>query len=273
MASKYWIKLYHEVLHDPKMGTMPDHLWRRAIEMMLIAGDADMGGYLPTIGDMAWTLRCDESELTNDIDRLMERGLLTQDEDRLIVTNFAQRQGNTSSAVRMARLREKAHKDGYYGDEKRDDCAQDGVTEQCQPSHTDIDIDIDKDIDVDVDIDADVEPGDHDGGNLTAYFWPKLENAVGLIPVHQIELYKAMVEDIERDVGPDQQRQFVDSLFHECAMHTRGRASPAWFQKVIDSAIREQRLPGDKRLGNETRASPGDASKEDWSAVAKEWGA
>ena len=25
----YWIKLYHEVLNDPKMGRLPDRLWRR----------------------------------------------------------------------------------------------------------------------------------------------------------------------------------------------------------------------------------------------------
>lgn len=115
-----------------------------------------------------------------------------------------------------------------------------------------------------------VVPEDDDG-NLLAYFWPKLENAVGLIPTHQIEPYKAMVEDIERDVGPDQQRQFVDSLFHECAMHTRGRASPAWFQKVIDSAIREQRFPGDKRLDTQSTVLSPEQEAEQWAAVAKEY--
>jgi len=24
----YWIKLYHEIIDDPKMATMPDRLWR-----------------------------------------------------------------------------------------------------------------------------------------------------------------------------------------------------------------------------------------------------
>jgi len=29
MGSPYWIKLYHEILNDPKMGRLPDRLWRR----------------------------------------------------------------------------------------------------------------------------------------------------------------------------------------------------------------------------------------------------
>lgn len=30
--ANYWIKLYHEILDDPLMATMPDRLWRRTIE-------------------------------------------------------------------------------------------------------------------------------------------------------------------------------------------------------------------------------------------------
>lgn len=53
MAAKYWIKLYHEILHDPKMGRLPDNLWRRCIELFLLAGelgaevDEDDKGHLP----------------------------------------------------------------------------------------------------------------------------------------------------------------------------------------------------------------------------------
>ena len=38
MPSKYWIKLYHEVLDDPKMARLPDRLYRRCIEVFLLAG-------------------------------------------------------------------------------------------------------------------------------------------------------------------------------------------------------------------------------------------
>ena len=62
MASKYWIKLYHEILDDPKMGRLPDALFRRAIEFFLIAGERGREGDLPPLADIAWRLRADEIE-------------------------------------------------------------------------------------------------------------------------------------------------------------------------------------------------------------------
>lgn len=47
MASKYWIKLYHEILDDHKMGRLPDRLWRRVIELILLAGEQDDEGLHP----------------------------------------------------------------------------------------------------------------------------------------------------------------------------------------------------------------------------------
>ena len=63
MASRYWIKLYHEILDDPKMGRLPDALFRRAIELFLIAGENGRDGGLPALADIAWRLRADEIEL------------------------------------------------------------------------------------------------------------------------------------------------------------------------------------------------------------------
>ena len=67
MAPGYWIKLYHEVLHDPKMGRLSDRHWRRAVELMLMAGETDETGVLPPVADMAWTLRTSEEELLADL--------------------------------------------------------------------------------------------------------------------------------------------------------------------------------------------------------------
>ena len=44
MASRYWIKLYHEILEDPKMGRLSDRQFRRVIELFLLAGDCEMDG-------------------------------------------------------------------------------------------------------------------------------------------------------------------------------------------------------------------------------------
>ena len=121
MASKYWIKLYHEILDDPKMGRLSDSLWRRFIECCLLAGELDADGALPPVMDMAWRLRMDETALTNELDQLARFGMLEYRADNPLaaywnVTKFAERQAKMSAAERMARHRERQKKDAYYGD-------------------------------------------------------------------------------------------------------------------------------------------------------------
>jgi len=117
MASRYWLKLYHEILHDPKMGTLSDRLWRRCIEMFLIAGDYDDEGRLPPIAGMAWTLRTDADELTRELAELAGLGILSENGDRWHVTKWIERQGAVSNAERTRRCRERKRSETYYGNE------------------------------------------------------------------------------------------------------------------------------------------------------------
>ena len=43
---KYWIKLYHEILDDPKMGRLSDRTWRRTNERQRPA-ERDLIEHLP----------------------------------------------------------------------------------------------------------------------------------------------------------------------------------------------------------------------------------
>ncbi len=36
MKIRIWVKLYIEALDDAKMGRLPDHIWRRAVELFLL---------------------------------------------------------------------------------------------------------------------------------------------------------------------------------------------------------------------------------------------
>lgn len=117
MASKYWIKVYHEILDDPKMGRMPDRLWRRTIELFLIAGEQDDKGNLPKLGDMAYRLRMSDEELQKDLDKLQELNIVHLDDGVYVVTKFAERQAPVSSAERMKRYRERQQEKKYYGDD------------------------------------------------------------------------------------------------------------------------------------------------------------
>ena len=135
--SYYWIKMYHEVLHDPKMGRLSDHLWRRFFEFCLIAGETDDGGNLPLIGDMAWTLRTTPGDLEADLHLLAENGLVHLIGENWVVTKFADRQAPLSPAERKARQRKRDKQRDYYRDEP--------VTQDVTNRDTDTDTDTDTD--------------------------------------------------------------------------------------------------------------------------------
>lgn len=114
MASKYWIKLYQEILYDPKMGMMSDRLWRRTIELFLMAGEMDDSGNLPPIDEIAWKLRLGREQLETEMIELQETGILSRVEGRWYVTKFEERQAPMDKAEYMRRKREGDKRDGYY---------------------------------------------------------------------------------------------------------------------------------------------------------------
>jgi len=146
VKSYYWIKLYHEILDDAKMGRLPDRLWRRAIELFLMAGEEHDNGALPSLADIAWRLRLDDDALLEDLQALAEVNIVTQLEDgSWFVTNFADRQSAMSNAERQKRYRDRKHQDQYYGngqDVDQSQASNDNVTKR----NADIDIDIDTEI-------------------------------------------------------------------------------------------------------------------------------
>lgn len=114
MAAKYWIKLYHEILHDPKMCRMPAQLWKRTVEMFLMAGEKDKGGYLPSVDDMAWTLRTEPEQLETELIELQRLGILTMIDTKWFVVKFAERQKAMTKAEYMRRKRAEEQRDEYY---------------------------------------------------------------------------------------------------------------------------------------------------------------
>jgi hypothetical protein len=141
MASKYWLKLYHEMLDDPKIGQLRAALRWRFIECLLVAGECDEGGYLPDVQQYAWRVRADAETVETDFVTLADAGLLSQDNGQWLVTQFAERQAPVSGAERVARHRERQKKAEYYeGDTGPLRKGNGHVTKR----YTDIDIDTDK---------------------------------------------------------------------------------------------------------------------------------
>lgn len=106
-----WIKLYTELLDDPKIGRMADSVKLRFIQLLLIAGECDSSGCLingdtPLSSDeIAWRLRVDVSVLMTDINTLCAAGLIERCNDTFCIKNFAKRQGRPQFE-RQAKWRE-----------------------------------------------------------------------------------------------------------------------------------------------------------------------
>ena len=122
MKSKYWIKLYHEMIDDPKVARLNDSAYRLFIECLLLAGELDEEGLLPPVEDMAWRLRKSETALPDSMTHLALAGMVEkvkhEDGERWFVSKFSERQAPSSSAQRVRQLRERRRKEAK--EEERD---------------------------------------------------------------------------------------------------------------------------------------------------------
>jgi hypothetical protein len=116
MAGKYWIKLFHDTLYDPKMDRLDPLVYKRAIQCFLMAGEYDKGGLLPSVADMAYIAREDEKTLIDQLHELRAVGILDLTEQGWLVVNFNKRQGAMSAAERQRRRRNDEREEQYYGE-------------------------------------------------------------------------------------------------------------------------------------------------------------
>lgn len=85
-----WIKLWIEILDNPKMGQMDDSLWRFAIELFLYAGKIGNSGYLGDVEDIAWSIRKEVIE-TESLLKKLQKINTVENIDGWKVTNFETR--------------------------------------------------------------------------------------------------------------------------------------------------------------------------------------
>jgi hypothetical protein len=107
-----WMKIYFEILDDPKMTTLPDFLYRRTIELFLLAGRNGDDGKLQPVSHMAWMLRVDEKRLADNLRSLEKIGVVAETEPgQWVVVNFAKRQAAEDSTERVRAFRERKKKE------------------------------------------------------------------------------------------------------------------------------------------------------------------
>ena len=96
---RYWIKLYTEILKDPKMGRLTDRQFRTCINLFALAGEVDQEGVLPTMADISWTLRMSEDDLLSDMQALAKVDILTRAGEAWTVAKWQERQAKAPSAA------------------------------------------------------------------------------------------------------------------------------------------------------------------------------
>jgi len=152
-----WVKLYTDMLDDPKIGRLPDVLKWRFTQLILLAGECDAEGYLAngqepmSTEDIAWRLRLEAGHLAQELEILSTTGAIKseQDEDGTtwwIVVNFAKRQGRTQAEKRAnwrerqqrhrAKKREEESDPPDSDQQEEPDDSHAGVTGDTNGSHT-----------------------------------------------------------------------------------------------------------------------------------------
>ena len=75
---RYWVKLYTEIVNDPKMGRLTDRQFRTCINLFALAGEIDADGALPDVEDLAWRLRLKDDDLAADLKSLVAVNILAE---------------------------------------------------------------------------------------------------------------------------------------------------------------------------------------------------
>ena len=145
MTSYYWIKLYDEILDDPKMGRLSDGAFRLCINLFLLANRHEArNGRLPDIEDIPWLLRLSQDSFCNYWQELESADIVHMTNGEPSVKHFEERQTAMTNAERQKRFRERQKQTENNGDETQE--AQ-GSNEEVTGRYTDKEED--KEIDID----------------------------------------------------------------------------------------------------------------------------
>lgn len=93
MASKsLWLRLYTEVLNDPKVQRLDGDTFKGWVNLLCVAKESSGNGTLPALIDIAFYLRIDDNTAGQLIQRLIEAGLIDYDGERYVMHGWNQRQ-------------------------------------------------------------------------------------------------------------------------------------------------------------------------------------
>lgn len=105
-----WLRLYDDVLDDPKVQRLPSELFKHWINLLCLANKSEVRGTLPDEADIAFRLRLSIDQLDDVLVQLNDAGLLEttdDDEPRWIMHAWEKRQPSPAeiAAIHEARVR------------------------------------------------------------------------------------------------------------------------------------------------------------------------
>lgn len=101
-----WVKLYTEMLDDPKVGFLSEGAQLLFVKLILLAGECDAEGYVANGDDplspeqIAWRLRIPLDQIEQRLSELTGARLIEDCDGILLVANFQERQGRSQSEKR-----------------------------------------------------------------------------------------------------------------------------------------------------------------------------
>ncbi len=125
-----WLRLYDDVLDDPKVQQLPPALFKHWINLLCLASKSDPRGSLPSVADVAFRLRLPTGKVSVILASLTSVGLLDQTPDGHAVHGWNGRQRASDDVTERVRR----HRD------RQDETLQ---TRSVQRSETPLDTDTD----------------------------------------------------------------------------------------------------------------------------------
>ncbi len=113
MANKksLWLRLYTEVLNDPKVQRLDGETFKGWINLLCVAKEYSDDGIMPPLADICFYLRMSESDTKNLLDMLIHANLIEFTDNKYTIHAWSQRQYESDSdptaTLRKQRQRER----------------------------------------------------------------------------------------------------------------------------------------------------------------------
>ena len=153
--ARRWIRLYTELLNDPKVQMLPPDVFKAYINLLCIAGQNDKNGEIPADQmSLAFMLRLPENELDRVIVMLINQKLIDKTENGMAIHGWKSRQYESDTDPtrfeRVKRFREKQDKNDNQKVKRVSHAFRNG-------NETRIDTDTDTDTETETDTETDTE--------------------------------------------------------------------------------------------------------------------